>query len=430
MLRHLLCMATVSAFAGSVLAAEPVIDQDQRLQEVEQRLDRLETAPPVSAPAKSAGSFNPAVSLILSGIYAQLAHDPADYRITGFPLPLGAEFGPGTRGISLAESELAIFANVDPYFYGGLTYSLHADDTASVEEAYIQTTALSNGFTVKAGRFFSAIGYVNSQHAHVWDFVEAPLAYQALLGMQFGDDGVQLKWLAPTDLFIEVGAELTRGAAYPGSDRDANGIGARSLFAHAGGDVGVSNSWRTGVSMLSTSPRDREFADIDLANNDVLNRFNGDSRTWVADFVWKYAPNGNSVYTNLKLQAEYLRRHEQGEVTYDAGEAFGPARASTFDATQSGWYLQAVYQFRPYWRIGLRHDRLDSGSVDYGANNAVLPRVDFEPTRNTMMLDYSPSEFSRIRLQYARDEARQGVVDDQFFLQYQMSIGAHGAHQF
>src|SRR3569623_1503665 len=144
----------------------------------------------------------------------------------------------------------------------------------------------------------------------------------------------------------------------------------------------------------------------------------------------KYAPNGNSVYTNLKLQAEYLRRHEQGEVTYDAGEAFGPARASTFDATQSGWYLQAVYQFRPYWRIGLRHDRLDSGSVDYGANNAVLPRVDIEHTRNTMMLDYSPSEFSRIRLQYARDEARQGVVDDQFFLQYQMSIGAHGAHQF
>src|SRR3569832_149382 len=141
MLRHLFCMTAMSAFAGSVLAAEPVIDQNQRLQEVEQRLDRLETAPPVSAPAKSAGSFNPAVSLILSGVYAQLAHDPADYRITGFPLPLAA-------------SELAIFANVDPYFYGGLTYSLHPDDTASVEEAYIQTTALSNGFTVKAGRFF------------------------------------------------------------------------------------------------------------------------------------------------------------------------------------------------------------------------------------------------------------------------------------
>src|SRR3569832_1500958 len=81
MLRHILSMATVSAFAGSVLAAEPVIDQDQRLLEVEQRLDRLETAQPVSAPAKSAGSFNPDVTLILSGFYEQLANDTADYRI-------------------------------------------------------------------------------------------------------------------------------------------------------------------------------------------------------------------------------------------------------------------------------------------------------------------------------------------------------------
>src|SRR3569833_2644661 len=122
MLRHLLCMVSVSVFAGSVLAAEPVIDQDQRLQEVEQRLDRLETAQPVSAPAKSAGSFNPAVSLILSGIYAQLAHDPADYRITGFPLPLGAEFGPGTRGGGRAGGGRAGGAGGGPEGGGGRAY--------------------------------------------------------------------------------------------------------------------------------------------------------------------------------------------------------------------------------------------------------------------------------------------------------------------
>jgi hypothetical protein len=46
------------------------------------------------------------------------------------------------------------------------------------------------------------------------------------------------------------------------------------------------------------------------------------------------------------------------------------------------------------------------------------------------MVDYSPSEYSRIRLQYARDEARFGVTDNQFALQYIMSLGAHGAHTF
>ena len=35
--------------------------------------------------------------------------------------------------------------------------------------------------------------------------------------------------------------------------------------------------------------------------------FSGTSRLWVADFVWKWAPNGNATRTNFKLQGEYLR---------------------------------------------------------------------------------------------------------------------------
>jgi len=428
MFRHLLCAAAAAAVAGSSLAAEPAaVDSDQRLQNVERRLERLENAAPSTAPPASAGSFNPAVSLILSGIYADLSHDPADYRITGFPMPPAAEIGPGQRGFSLAESELGVYANIDPYFYGGLNYSLHPDDTASVEEAFIQTIALSNGFTVKAGRFFSDIGYLNSQHSHVWDFVDAPLVYQAFLGTQFGDDAVQLKWLAPTDTFLEVGTELGRGRAFPGSDRDKNGAGAATLFAHVGGDVGFSNSWRAGLSLLNTSPRDRQFVETDLAGNDALNSFSGHSRTYIVDAVWKYAPNGDPVYTNFKLQAEYMRRHEDGDVIYDVD---GAANAAQYDAKQSGWYAQGVYQFRPYWRVGLRTDRLDHGSVDYVANNANLPRYDFNPSRNSVMVDYTPSEFSRIRLQLSQDKARQGVTDRELFLQYQMSLGAHGAHAY
>jgi hypothetical protein len=46
------------------------------------------------------------------------------------------------------------------------------------------------------------------------------------------------------------------------------------------------------------------------------------------------------------------------------------------------------------------------------------------------MLDYSPSEFSRLRLQFARDGSRPGAVDNQIFLQYIMSLGTHAAHAF
>jgi hypothetical protein len=46
------------------------------------------------------------------------------------------------------------------------------------------------------------------------------------------------------------------------------------------------------------------------------------------------------------------------------------------------------------------------------------------------MLDYSPSEFSRLRLQFARDKARRDEADNQIMLQYVMSLGSHGAHAF
>ena len=405
-------------------------NEQQRMRSLEERVKQLESAPPPAAPPSSISSFNPAVSLILSGIYTNLSQDPANYRITGFPVPSSVEIGPGQRGFSLAESELGIYANIDPYFYGGMNYSIHPDDTASVEEAFIQTIALSNGFTVKAGRFFSNIGYLNSQHAHTWDFVDAPLVYQAFLGTQFGDDAVQVNWLAPTDTFLELGAELGRGRPYPGSDRDKNGSGAGTVFAHVGGDVGVSHSWRAGVSVLETSPQNQEFSDTNIAGNAVTNRFSGDTRLWIADFVWKYAPNGNPVYTNFKLQAEYLRRHDNGDLTYDSDGALGATNTSSYDSKQSGWYLQGVYQFMPYWRVGLRTERLDQGTVDYSSNSANLMQPDFNPSKNSVMVDYSPSEFSRIRLQFAQDKSRQDVTDNQWFVQYQMSLGAHGAHQY
>ena len=372
----------------------------------------------------SSNAFNPDISLILSGIYANRSQD-SDYHITGFQT--GGEIGPGLRGLSLAESELGIYANIDHYFYGGLNLALAPDNSVGVEEAFIQTTALPAGLTVKGGRFFSAIGYLNDRHAHVWDFVDNPLAYQTFLGGQYGDDGVQIKWVAPTDTFIELGAEVGRGriAGTEGKDKDGSSMG--SLFGHIGGDIGVSSSWRAGLSYLRTSPSRRQSPDLDTAGNFVTNEFNGTSRLWLADFVWKWAPNGNATNTNFKLQGEYLHRNESGLLTYAVDTV---ANADRYRASQSGWYVQGIYQFMRYWRAGLRYDRLDSGSADYAGNNANIVASGYNPDRISLMMDYSPSEFSRIRLQLARDKSRENAADNQFFVQYIMSLGAHGAHKF
>jgi hypothetical protein len=398
-------------------------------------------AAPAASSSASASAFNPEVSLILSGTYANLSQDPANYRIAGF-LPNGGEIGPGQRGFGLGESELVVAANIDPYWRGQFTLAVTPEDAVAMEEAFVQSLGLGNGFTLKAGRFYSGIGYLNEQHAHTWDFADAPLAYQAFFGGQFKDDGVQLKWLAPTDLFVELGAEVGRGSNFPASNRARNGFGSATLFAHLGGDVGASHSWRAGLSLLRTSPQGRAYDDIDSTGVGVTNSFNGNSRLEIADLVWKWAPNGNPVYTNFKLQGEYFRRTEDGTLACDDADPATPSNCTgglsdSYRSSQSGYYVQGVYQFMPRWRVGLRTERLDSGAASIGLiNNGALVATDlpafaaYKPSKNSLMFDYSPSEFSRFRLQFAQDKSRPEATDNQMFLQYQMSLGAHGAHKY
>ena len=447
MFRNSCCAVALAAVAVNAAAQDADISKlrealRQLQLEVQQLEKRLQEAESKTAPAQpvspgASRSFNPDISVILQGTAARSSLDPNTYQISGFA-PSGGEVSPAPRGFSLGESELIITSNADPYFRGQLVAALTAEDEVEVEEAFLQTLALGHGFTLKGGRFLSAIGYQNEIHQHAWDFQDAPLAYKAFLGGRLNDDGVQLRWVAPTDLFVEVGGELGRGRSFPATDNNKNGANAWSVFGHIGGDIGVSTAWRAGLSYLSASPQDRAFTDLDALGGEVTQSFTGDSRTWIADFILKWAPNGNASVTNLKLQGEYFRRKETGTLDFDDSASpapvFGAPVSGGYSSTQSGWYGQAVYQFMPRWRVGYRYDRLDHGTVnnDLGltADNSPLLLTDYNPTRNTAMVDWSPTEFSRLRLQYAVDKSRIDLTDHQLLLQYILSLGAHGAHRF
>ena len=287
---------------------------------------------------------------------------------------------------------------------------------------------------MKGGRFLSGIGYLNEVHAHAWDFVDAPLVYQAMFGGQLAQDGVQLKWIAPTDLFMEFGAEAGNGGAFPGTQRIRSGVNSVALFAHVGGDVGYSLGWRAGVSWLGTDARDRTFDSLDAAGDPVTNAFTGRSRTWVADATLKWSALGDPLSRGLKLQGEYMHRTESGSLAFDTT---GADLDGGYRSSQSGWYLQGVYRFLPRWRAGLRYDRLDSGSPRIGLVQAgLLGPGDFPsllsatPHRVSAMLDFSTSEFSRLRAEYSWDDARDAAQDRQLLIQYIFAIGAHGAHKF
>jgi hypothetical protein len=434
---------------------------ESRIRSLEERLHQAESAgQPASAqgaggpltpaneakPISSQNTFNPAISLILDGKYRHLEGNPDDYAIGGF-VPAGGHAdeghghgaGPGEKGFSLEESELTISANIDPYFFGYFTAAITAENEVEVEEAFIQNTGSIPGTTLKFGRFFSAFGYQNEQHPHAWDFVDAPLVHQAFFGGNLAEDGLQARWIAPTPVFLEFGLEGGRGANFPGSEREENGFNAGMAFVHVGGDVGISNSYRFGTSYRETRAAEREYDDTTSAGDEIENLFeNLESKMWGLDFVWKWSPNGDPSGRNLKFQAEYFQRDEKGSLVYDLQDiTLLGTPDGDYQSKQNGFYTQVVYQFMPRWRLGARYDQLDSGTLDYSLiTDGTITREDLQllrdhkPKRTSAMIDFSPSEFSRFRLQYTQDKARFDETDNQIFLQYIMSLGAHGAHKF
>lgn len=378
-------------------------------------------AVPATVPRASSGNeFNPAIGVILNGAARSYEKDPQDYYIPG--APAGGEAGLADEGLSIGESEFVFTASVDDWFSSRVTLAMEQEDgefDTSLEEAFIDTLSMPANTSLRFGRFYSAVGYLNDRHPHTWDFADQALPYSAFLGSQYGDDGIQFRWLAPTDLFLELGAEVFRGGNYPAAGDAHNGFGTQTLFANVGGDVGISNSWSAGLSWLTADARDRNSGDED----DPL-AFDGTTDLYIADFVWKWAPNGNIRDRNLIFQSEYLWRNENGNYLIP-----GLDNPALIDADTSGWYAQLIYQWRPLWRTGVRIDGLSLDDPGVQFAGTPLETLDDDPLRYSLMFDYSHSEFSRIRLQFERDESG-AENNNQVTLQYIMSIGAHGAHEF
>jgi hypothetical protein len=232
----------------------------------------------------------------------------------------------------------------------------------------------------------------------------------------------------PTDLLLEFGAEALSGRKYPaGGEHD--GVGSWVAYANIGGDIGVSHSWQAGASYWSADNIEREYGGHSHGGVAETPLFEGDSKTTGLNAVYKWAPDGNYRERYVKLQFEYFNRNDEGNLSLLNSS---PLEASTLDSRQDGWYAQANWKFARSWHTGIRYDMLDSankGSDPGVLDEAGLVSNGHTPKRVSVMAEWVPSEYSRLRLQYNRDDSYQ-VPDDQVYLQYIFSIGSHGAHAF
>ncbi|MFW1678315.1 outer membrane beta-barrel protein [Pontibacter sp. JAM-7] len=332
--------------------------------------------------------------------------------------------GGRSEGFGSSHSELSLSQDVADFATAQVSLVGEWNEDESdlvVEEAYLQTTALPGGLNVMGGRFLADIGYLNATHNHADNFSERPLLYRAFLGGHYFDDGVGVSWLVPTARYWRLSAGAFSGDELGEADSASN-IGTWTLSTELGDDIGETASWQMGFSYLrnntQSSLHHHEDDHDEEHDHEHVGHAHGAAyqgkNLYLADLVWKWAPQGNNRQQQIKIAAEYA--YVDDIYTAELGH-------------YDGWYLSGIYQFDENWATGIRYGRVNLAEEHEheGEHEWQQGRL----TETTVMLSWQPTHSQRLRLEYRhQDAAHMEGADNAITLNYQIGFGAHAAHSF
>ena len=241
-----LTMLLLSSQMASANSESDIKKLEKRISQLEGKLDQSSDDGSIKNFANRniySNKFNPSIGIVLNGKYSNFSKKTSE--IAGFAV--GEEGERGSEGFAIGESELNFSSNIDDKFFGHMTAAIVREDGSDkieLEEAYVETTpglGLPTGLSLKAGRAFWKIGYLNEHHVHTDDFADRPLPYRVFVNKAFNDDGIQASYILPTDFYAEIGGGSYRGDDFPlgGGDGNSN----HSAYLRVGGDISENQNW-------------------------------------------------------------------------------------------------------------------------------------------------------------------------------------------
>lgn len=291
------------------------------------------------------------------------------------------------------EVEMGLQAVVDPYFRADVFVSF-TPDGVDVEETYATTLALPASLQLRAGKFFTPFGRMNQQHPHVWEFVDPPLARGRLLAKEvLSGPGLVASWLAPTPWFAQLELAAQSTAPYDGLSPEFTGVGRLLQY------FPMSEAASVGVGLSAARRREASAGGFrDLGGADVYFRHR--------------LPSSRSY---LAAQGElYLRKFRDAPVPGGAPGELLSARP------EHGWWAQAFWRQDAFLGYGARYEEAPAAGISAPGTERRISGV----------LDWYPSEFSRVGLEASHDRLPGGKDGFEGLLHFEFGIGAHGAHPF
>lgn len=349
------------------------------LQQLQQQMtaSAVQTTPAVAP--RTAPSTNPNMSVI--GDFRAMYFSPAQRH-------LETEFH---------EAEFAFQSVVDPYARADFFLSVAPDPATGgfaieLEEGYLTTQTLPAGLQLKAGKFRSTFGKINSIHPHALPYIDTPNVYANYFGDEgLNDTGLSLSWLVPNplDFYQELTVEATRGPA-ENISFTASTFDRYLYLAH------LKNFWDLTPNATLEFGLSGSVGPSPAGFNSVIGGI---------DLTYKWKPLRLNTYRSLLLQTEAF---------WSRTKITAPEKI-----TSCGMYSLATWQLQK--RLFL------TGRFDYSNRpyNASFVERAFSGTLGWLATEFQKAEVEvKLTSSNATDRTTQVLLRSVFV------IGAHGAHAY
>jgi hypothetical protein len=371
-----LVLVSINNVCLSQVTADSTSKDSLLLKQIEEQMKT--TPPPVTQQPRSSLSFNPDIGVI------------GDFR--------GSYISKGQKNFDLYlnETEVSLQATVDPYARADFFLSFGRDPETGkygveVEEGYLTTLSLPARLQLKAGRFRSAIGRINTVHPHALPFIDMPNAYVNYFGEEgLKDEGLSLSWLLPTNAFYqEILFQVTSG--YSEAPAFARSEGNRLLY------VGHLKNFFT--------LNDNNTLELGLSGISGPNDSARVSNMGVVDITYKWKPVKLNTYHSLTWQSEFYFNH--ADLT------------DNYSMSSFGMYSFIQYQLAKRWFLTGRYDYAQKPFDKTIKENAF-----------SLTAGWYATEFSKLEFETKTTDDNIDKTFYQAWLRWIFVIGAHGAHQY
>lgn len=337
----------------------------------------------------------PKLSFILDVAGAYYTSDPHE----------GGEHDPEGTGFTLQQLEMHATSRVDRIFKLDLNV-VFGHGGVEIEEAVASTLDLPGGLQFRLGQFLTRFGRLNATHPHTLAFADQSLLRSHFFGGE-GSLGLggEASWVPGLPWHLELVASINNATGE---------CCARRFYGDAEQEIdGLEDFLYTVAIKQGFELHDDWSLRFGLSGQFGPNATAEGNRTEIygADLELRFSPYEAALQT-LALRAEGMFR--TGQVQGGRDQDFGV-------------HVEVVTDLTLQWQVGGRYEYL-SGLLDAPETSV----EDAERHRASLQLTYSPSHFSRIRLQGNHDRSSFAGTDPIWagILSVEFAIGAHRAHAF